>query len=424
MRLHPTCVVAIALSLGACFTGPAATEYAPALSPAGVRMSVRVGRDDIRAELLETRDSGIVVLAPDVIAFIPFSAIRDFTLAQERSRYAGGIPTPAVREHLRLRSRFPHGLSPEQLARLLAAQRQDAVRVIGAPGGDLPLDPRADSTIEAAFLEAARAATHRYQDLAAARADGYRRIGGELPSLGEHWLHNGRALADTLDPAAPPILVYARVDGRPTLAGVAYTRLLGPGDGYPAFPHTTPDAWHEHNGGVGDEVLPRAHHAPQMTGDESPRLRIVVMHAWIWIANPAGVWASENWGLPYARLGLSPDAGPGGLHARGVSLVTGASYYSDALLAGGALTADEESRVRQILSEHAGRASVLATSYARQVRSSHPGIEEPEFVRLWESMWEGIGRAVGQHNGARVGSLRPALEGRAEPHRHGSSPPR
>ena len=414
MRLHHSAVVACVagLALAACFTGPAADHYATALTPAGVQIRADVGRDDVRGELLETRDSGIVVLAANAITLIPFTAIHTITLAQERTGYSGGVPTPAVRERLRLLSRFPVGLPPDQLARLLAARGQRSLRVLGDSAGADAHHPAADAIAEAAFLAAARVGTRRYQDLAVARADGYRRVGGELPSLGEHWLHNGRALADTLDPAAPPILVYARVEGRPTLAGVAYTRLLGPAATYPAFPRSNATAWHEHNGGVGEEVLPPAHHAH--VGDGSgARLRIVVMHAWIWIANPAGVWASDNWGLPYARLGLAPDAGPGGLHARGVSLATGSSYYLDALVAGGTLTADEESRVRRILSDHAARSAALGIGYVERARSSGSAVEEPQFVRLWESMWSEIGRAASPETEARIHLLRPALEGRA-----------
>jgi len=88
----------------------------------------------------------------------------------------------------------------------------------------------------AAFLAAARAGTARYRDLAAAIADGYRRIGGDLPSMGEHWVNTGLVVRDTLAPEAPPVLIYARVQGAAVLAGAAYIRILARDDPYPLLP--------------------------------------------------------------------------------------------------------------------------------------------------------------------------------------------
>ena len=219
----------------------------------------------------------------------------------------------------------------------LAQAQTHAHATHAAPSARAPGPTVAD---EEAFLRAARAGTDRYHDIVNARADGYRRVGGELPSLGEHWVHNGRALADTLDPAAPPILVYATLGGRSTLAGVAYVRFIAPGDAYPPFPSSVTHAWHDHNGGVDDEVLPLGHvgaASPAPEPSSPTRLRIAVMHAWIGIDNPAGVWTSENWGLAYARVGLAPTSGPGGADARALSLLDAAPYYLRAIASVGQL---------------------------------------------------------------------------------------
>jgi hypothetical protein len=292
-----------------------------------------------------------------------------------------------------------------------------------------PTSTMADSAAEAAFLAAAQAGTLRYRDLAAARADGYRPLGGELPSLGEHWVHNRRALANVLDPAAPSILVYVRVAGEPVLAGVAYTRFLAPGAPLPDFPRGRPHAWHEHNGGVEDEVLPLAHHGVSQSakaGDGStastpanahpsgvvPRLRIAVMHAWIGVANPAGVWVSENWGLPYVRLGLAPHAGPGGLDARVLSLATGKDYYLRAVASVGKLDASETTRVEWILADYAARAASRRpqTDNALHLLSS-PTVPAQAASLLWDSLWNEIGASVGPEAAARLAPLRAALSG-------------
>jgi hypothetical protein len=271
----------------------------------------------------------------------------------------------------------------------------------------------ADSGAEAVFIHAARAATARYRDIATARADGFRRLGSELPSLGEHWVHNGRALADTLDPAAPPILVYVRIDGRPTLAGVAYTRFLAAGEAYPAFPFGVAHAWHDHNGGVDDEVLPLGHLSAAPLTSNGARLRIAVMHAWIWMPNPSGVWTSDNWHLPYARAGLSPELGRGGADARAMSLASDAgAYYLRAVLAVGALEPDERERVERIVSSYAARVRVIAEDLAARPDSLARAVSIDTIHALdtlWMSMWEEIVGSVRPEVRARLAPLREAL---------------
>jgi hypothetical protein len=101
----------------------------------------------------------------------------------------------------------------------------------------------------AKFVAGARAATQRYRDQSAAVADGYRRIGPDFPSMGEHWLSAATVVHAEVDPLHPPILEYVTVAGKPVLAGVAYTQLLRGGLPQapipaPAVPGTsTRDRW-------------------------------------------------------------------------------------------------------------------------------------------------------------------------------------
>lgn len=284
-----------------------------------------------------------------------------------------------------------------------------------APAHGEHADPHASarntSTLdEAGFIRAARAGTERYRDIATARADGYRRIGGELPSLGEHWVHNGRALADTLDPARPPILVYATARSRPTLAGVGYIRFLAPGEAYPAFPSSVAHAWHDHNGGVDDEVLPLGHLAPTTAAPKpstSPRLRIAVMHAWIGVDNPAGVWTSENWGLPYMRAGLRSAAGPGGTDARALSLIDGADYYLRAMASVGALDEREREHAQRVVHARASRVHSLIAGGARDT-TSRPAVLAPREVDALAAEWDGMWADV-------LAGLRPGSAARLRP---------
>jgi hypothetical protein len=296
---------------------------------------------------------------------------------------------------------------------VLAVPLSGDAQAIASHAGHVAHTSRTDSAPEAAFVGAARAATARYRDIAVARADGYRRVGGELPSLGEHWVHNARALADTLDPAAPPILVYATIDGRATLAGVAYTRFLAATEAYPDFPRGIAHAWHDHNGDVDDEVLPLGHIAGSPSQMASTRLRIAVMHAWIWVANPGGLWASDNWGLPYARLGLPSDAGDGGADARALSLASGGeAYYLSAIVSAGGLDAAERERVGRLLSASGARATTIAAALARGhdvLQYVVSRADRDALDLLWTSMWDEIARSVRPDVAARLVPLRDAL---------------
>jgi len=274
---------------------------------------------------------------------------------------------------------------------------------------------------EAAFLDAARAATERYRELPTAIADGYRRVGGELPSMGEHWLHNGRALADTLDPAAPPILIYYRVAGRPQLAGAAYTHFLAPDAPYPSFPSGDAHAWHDHNGSVAEEVLPLGHVAagarPTRAGS-----RIGVMHAWLWLANPAGPFAPNNWALPYARLGLAPPAGDSGAAAaaaaRALSLANGGdAYYVHAIVAAAAPNDSETARVGAILAGYGGFATELAARLAARPPRESRAPEVAALAALWEPLWSQIAAVLRPETSARLDPLRAALVPGAAPAR-------
>ena len=98
------------------------------------------------------------------------------------------------------------------VALLLAALASGALTASAMGQGDL--------------VTAMRAGTARYRDLAAAIADGYRQIGPDFPTMGEHWVNAGLLVGGVLDPARPQVLEFASINGRPTLIGVAYAALV------------------------------------------------------------------------------------------------------------------------------------------------------------------------------------------------------
>jgi hypothetical protein len=174
------------------------------------------------------------------------------------------------------------------------------------------------------FVEAARAATERYRERAVAIGDGFRMLGPDFPGMGEHWIHPGRMLEGTLDVTRPQGLSYAIVDGRPALLGVIYARPLAPGEAAPDFP-VPGQHWHDHVGAIDEESI-LLNHAPS-AGATTPGLRLAMLHVWVWLENPDGVFASDNWAVPFFRLGIEvpseipPDA------ARALSLLAGGDRY-------------------------------------------------------------------------------------------------
>jgi hypothetical protein len=151
-----------------------------------------------------------------------------------------------------------------------------------------------------AFLSAARKAATRYADRERAIAEGYRPLGPETPSMGAHWVHIGLIADHVFDPARPSLLSYVTVDGDPLLAGVGFALALDGGEEPPAAPDG--GMWHDHAGTVAEEVREHGQEAAAVTSGP----RVAVLHAWLGVPNHAGTFATENWSLPWVRLGLRP----------------------------------------------------------------------------------------------------------------------
>jgi hypothetical protein len=152
----------------------------------------------------------------------------------------------------------------------------------GAPGDSLTAAARAQ-------LDAARRATAPFATPEAARAAGYRPMFGHVPLQGEHYVRVDRVLADTFDVERPSVLLFAPVEGRPTLVGVAYAFLHPTGAQPPAgFDGAGPGVWHAH-----DRLV------------QMPGRHLLMMHAWF-VDAPDGPWARYNPRLPYLAAGLTP----------------------------------------------------------------------------------------------------------------------
>lgn len=256
--------------------------------------------------------------------------------------------------------------------------------------------PRGVDAATARFLARARAATARYKSQDEAIADGYKRVGVEFPAMGEHWVHLGHVLEDSLLAERPAILIYVNIGGVPSLAGVGYADLLTPGEPLPAFPAA--GMWHEHNGSVDEESFPLTHHAtPDGRGAGRVEPRLAVLHAWIWRENPAGVFVTDNWSLPFARLGVAPRPLP--------------RTALNAL----ALASDEEGyyllTLRTALSLSARDEATAAAVLASQRRAARliPPADIAGLEAQWSRLWSELERALPRH-GAALRALRAQLE--------------
>ncbi|MGH7613895.1 MAG: hypothetical protein ACREMW_07645 [Gemmatimonadales bacterium] len=128
-------VPVVLLSLNACHVGPSAENFAPAIGPNGIWADLRLKGVRVEGELLEARDSGLLVLRkqrvragqrpPRVVTFVPLEAIRRGRFERYGTLIVNGAPVAkGALQRLRLVSRFPNGLTPELRAALLTVHGQ------------------------------------------------------------------------------------------------------------------------------------------------------------------------------------------------------------------------------------------------------------------------------------------------------------
>lgn len=252
----------------------------------------------------------------------------------------------------------------------------------------VPAASQADNA-QNAFLESARMATAKYQDRSIAIADGYRQIGSDFPAMGEHWIRVGLLFDGVVDPAHPEMLTYAFVSGKPQLLGVAFLLPLLAGESAPDWP-VPKEKWHDHYRTLEDETsLPR-HHAPGQEGDVP---RMTMLHAWIWLENPAGIFAADNWAVPYLRLGMTPAREPGNAVAKALALASGGTaYFSASIHAAVPLTPAEGKKIDGAFAR--SRAAVEA--WLREHSRTAPSPSDLERLStVWKILWRDIDSSVG-----------------------------
>lgn len=116
-------------------SGVRAETLRVANAPRGVTatLEVRDERGPLQGELLEVRDSALLLLTEDPeLVLVPFREIRRAAFAQMPPVvWNSGGPSRTRRRQLTLRSRFPQGLPAELLAQLLDSTGQSEPRRAG-----------------------------------------------------------------------------------------------------------------------------------------------------------------------------------------------------------------------------------------------------------------------------------------------------
>ena len=270
---------------------------------------------------------------------------------------------------------------------------------VGGSAVALPCDTDTRVRSTAAFIECARAATDKYHDQAAAILDGYRRIGRDFPAMGEHWIRVGLVFDGQFDASRPEILSYVRVNGTPQLLGVAYAVPLLRGEQPPDGPGG-PDACHDHSRTVEDETLLPLHH---MHGTAQGGARLAMMHAWIWSPNPDGMFAADNWAIPYIRLGLTPPPAANPSVAKALSFATGGrDYFELAIDVAARSTVIEKQRVKVAMD----RAQAETESIVRDSpRDALGTVHSARLAAVWTAMWSAVDDALGAEARDRVTRL-------------------
>ncbi len=229
----------------------------------------------------------------------------------------------------------------------------------------------------------------RFADRRAAIAAGYRRIGTDFPSMGEHWLHPGALLAQRIDPDRPTILAYADIDGRPTLLGAGYV-ITTRGDEAARAPGW-PTYWHEHSGLLSDES--GAHVGAAQESDSATH--VWVLHVWTALPNPLGRYDSDNWALPFARAGIKPPATIDADIGRVFSLaVAGGDEYLRRVLTDAGLRTGEALPRDRAIDDAIEAARLVAASVAVAVAEREDGVLSAHDESLLRAAWAALARRL------------------------------
>ena len=173
--------------------------------------------------------------------------------------------------------------SRRQLAGAVASLCVIATSSLAAQSSTVPARLTAKAKAQ---IDSVRVAVAKYADPRVAEDSGYEPVFGLVPLQGVHYVRPDLIKSGTFNLTKPPVLMYAPVDGTPTLVGVAYAYEHPRSEPLPEGFDGPNDDWHTH-----DEL------------SRDPNEHIVMVHLWLTDA-PGGPFARYNPYLPYMAASL------------------------------------------------------------------------------------------------------------------------
>jgi hypothetical protein len=168
------------------------------------------------------------------------------------------------------------------LIALVAAARVASAQELARPDWPM-LSAKAREEIQEVDTAVAKLGTPE-----AARNAGFGPVLGWIPTMGTHWVNQGRMFAGKqFNLTSPSQLMFSRVNGKETLVGVAFAYFTPLEDSVPPSSFDGNPPWHEH-----PDLAP-------------PGSRLVMLHLWL-VPSPDGAFAGHNPLLPFWALGLTP----------------------------------------------------------------------------------------------------------------------
>ncbi|HZH40860.1 MAG TPA: hypothetical protein VFD85_07605 [Gemmatimonadales bacterium] len=134
-------LIAVLVLCAACSAGPRASQHPLSLVAGGAMVEIELIKVDrgvgvggrlISGELLSVTDSGLWVLADSQPSWVAYALIHQAVFDQTGDDDLAGPEAPSLkaRNRLRLESRFPQGISPELMRKLLTTYGDSVARVV------------------------------------------------------------------------------------------------------------------------------------------------------------------------------------------------------------------------------------------------------------------------------------------------------
>lgn len=123
--------LALVVVVGACTTGSTAERFSRRYGPFGATTELRM-RDarTVVGELLGLDDSTVVVLEKQRVVVVPFAGVRFVGIEGLTVDAGSALWSAPFRREAVLRARYPRGIAPEVMARLLARAGQQAADTV------------------------------------------------------------------------------------------------------------------------------------------------------------------------------------------------------------------------------------------------------------------------------------------------------